>query len=61
MNVLMLNIKHTFHYIEIEIMTIHEKMRIKTKSNKPLLSVLCHQQLKGCKPAPENLIIEAKC
>jgi len=42
----------------LQILTINEKNRIITKPNKPLLSVLCHQQLRGCKPAPEKLIIQ---
>lgn len=54
MNALMFNMKQKFGYVEIRI--IYGKIRIKTKPNKPLLSVWCRQQLKGCKPAPENLI-----
>lgn len=39
-------------------MTIQGKTRSESEQapNKPLLSVLCHQQLKGYRPAPERLI-----
>lgn len=52
----MLDTKQKFHYIET--MTIQEKIKIRSKPNTPLLSVLCRQQPKGCKPAPESLIKE---
>lgn len=54
MNALKLNMKQKLQYMET--MIIQEKIKIKSKSNTPLLSVLCRQQLKGCKSAPESSI-----
>lgn len=53
-NALKLNMKQKLQYMET--MIIQEKIKIKSKPNTPLLSVLCRQQLKGCKSAPESSI-----